>query len=63
MSRHAGPSVIKFSPAFFGWLRRKFIIIYDYPSARMDFCDDPELELTKGELWDSSGKILRSLSF
>lgn len=31
MDQHVGPSEIKFSPTFFGWMRRQFIIINDYP--------------------------------
>lgn len=58
MSRHAGPSMIRFSPDFFGWSRRQLIIIDDYPYARMDFCDDPKLEFLEGMKWDASGKIL-----
>ena len=58
MSRHAGPSTINFSPSFFGWLSRQFIIIDDYPYAGMDFHDYPELELPEGEQCDASCKIL-----
>lgn len=52
------PSTIKFSPALFGWLLMKFIIIDDFPYTRMDLCDDSELKLPEGEQWDASGKIL-----
>jgi len=49
MSRHVGPSVINFSPIFFGWLRKQLNMIKKSPYMGMDFHDVHELVLLEGE--------------
>lgn len=48
MARHAGQSLISFSPAFFYWLRRQHIFIEGHPYAGMDFRGDPDLRSPMG---------------
>lgn len=63
MPRHAGLSVIIFSLDFFGWLHRQFIMINAYPYACMDFHDDSDLVLPKGEEWGALGKKFQPFKF
>lgn len=48
MARHAGQSLISFTPTFFEWLDQQDMTIAEYPYLGMDFGGDPDLMLPVG---------------
>ena len=49
-----GPKV-NYGPGFFFWLRNQLLMVEDYAYEGADFCDDLELDLPEGEVWDDQG--------
>jgi len=64
MDRHReeGTEVIRFTPEYFHWLENQIFAIQDFPYARVDFCDHPDMALPPGEKWNDSGKIIFNIS-
>jgi hypothetical protein len=61
--RLVSESDFRFTGDFFGWLRRQYLWIEDFPYADVDFRGCMDLILPEGEDWDESGKRLsRTLS-
>ena len=57
MARHAGQSLITFTPKLFEWLDRQDMDITEYPYSEMDFCEDTDLMLPVGAQWGAIGKL------
>ena len=57
MPRHGGGGPkVSYGSGFFHWLRNQLLMVGDYAYKGADFCDDPELALPEGEVWDDQGK-------
>ena len=58
MARHGGnvSSVVRLTPAYFMWLRKKVFTIEDFPYAGIDYRGDPKTYLPLGAQWDEIGK-------
>ena len=50
-----GPKV-SYKSGFFRWLRNQLLMVEDYAYEGEYFCDDLELSLPEGEVWDDRGK-------
>ena len=58
-----GPKV-SYKSGFFHWLRIQLLMVKDYAYEGVDLCDDLELTLLEGEVWDDRGnKIHYPLCF
>ena len=57
MARHPeeGEKVVRFTEAYFDWLRHQFFSVQDFPYSGIDFRGDPDMVLPQGEQWDDRG--------
>ena len=51
-----GSSVVRFTSAYFMWLKNQVFTIEDFPYAGIDFRGDPEMSLPLGEHLEESSK-------
>ena len=57
MARHPGEGekVVRFTDAYFDWLRHQVFSVQDFPYSGLDFRGDPDMVLPQGEQWDDRG--------